>query len=496
MATQSTTALIKPSVVLNGRMFLGTFDDSVSRNPWGFLDTDASNLTNTLIYHALLGPRLCARLGNILYHKPYFEALTSHSTPLLDMAATGFFQFHMKGDSFNNTIERRHSESTNSTLSWIQETGWSRGSQVYDLLEDLQQRVGGEGIRQYSPSFHALFQTLADRVIAEGTPEYRQIHHEWSERFRGQNRTRSEFEKLCDATFGPGTAGKTAAMSTINSVNHYAYALAMHAITDRSGETPIVETHELLSFNRLTKSLVDSAMPLNADHLKSLAEGEVFEVLHRNLRVPVDIFHRPENWRKLASLAATANESDDFFVLKSQVILEIRRALEGGPSWRGPIELERAAREYSRKLRADLGTRSSNLGAVFVNIVVDKLGAAGLKDAAAGRAKDIAITGLAGATGFAAGGVEAGLAGLGFGPMANVMIDLIADPTMYRARRIVDRIQYGPAEDLMSGREYSQRFVEPIRSALCIKQITPEAITALRKDRVGAYLDGGPPDLF
>lgn len=496
MAGQTTTAVIKPSVVQNGRMFLGTFDDSVSRSPWGFLDTDASNLTNTLIYHALLGPRLCARVGNILYHQPYFEALTGHSTPLLEMAASGFFQFHMKGDSFNDTIERRQAERTNSTLAWIQETGWARGTQLHRVLGDIQQRAGSQGVRQYSPSFHVLFQTLADRAIIEGTPEYRQIHAVWTQQFRDRNRTRSEFEKLCDATFGPGTASKNAAMSTINSVNHYAYALAMHEITERSGETPIVETHELLSFNRLTKSLVDSGRPLNAEHLESLSEGQVFEVIHRNLRVPVDIFHRPEHWSKLATLAATTDESDDFFVLKSKVILEIGRALEGGPTWKGPLELEKAAREYSRKLRADLGTRSSKLGAVFVNVIVDKLGAAGIKDALAGSAKDYAVTGLAGAAGFAANGTTGALAGLALGPVANVMIDLIADPTVYRARRIVDRIRYGPAERTMSSKEYSQRFVAPVQSALCIKQITPQAITAVKNDRVVAYLDDGPSDLF
>ncbi|HEX9964065.1 MAG TPA: hypothetical protein VGB04_03685 [Allosphingosinicella sp.] len=497
------SGVLNPSIAERGRMFLGTFDDSVSRNPWGFQRTDANNLTNTLIYHALLGPRLCARVGNILYHQPYFEAFRSHQTPLLAFAETGFFQFHMKGESFNNSIERRRLESTNSTLAWIKQTGWSIGSDVYRALDDLQARAGSHGVRRYSPSFHALFQVLADRAVPEGTPEYREMHALWTARASVLSRTRSEFEKLCDATYGPGSPGKASAMSTINSVNHYAYALAMHEITEERDEIPLVETSEIKSFNTLTRSLVDSGMPLNEKHLQDLIEGEVFEVVHRNLRVPLDLFHRPENWAKLASYVGTAGGNREFVELKREVLVEIRRALEGGPKWHGPLALERACREYSRKLCGDLGQPSSKLGAVAMTLGLDRFAAAGIKDGSAEVLSDATKKGIVGgatAAGYAMGGPLGGVAGWVAGAAvktwANVVIDLLSESTVYHTRRIVDRVRYEGLDRSIGPRRYSQEKVLPLVQALCVKQVTREAISAAQKNEVGQLLDASPPDLF
>jgi hypothetical protein len=495
---------INPDVVVRGRMFLGTFDDSVSRNPWGFASTDAANLTNTLIYHALLGPRLCARVGNILYHRPYFEAFHTNTTPLLDLASTGFFQFHMKGDSFNDTIERRRAERTNSTLAWIHETGWANGSEIHQLLTQLQAKAGDLGVRRYSPSFHALFQELADRAVAEGTPEYRSIHKTWTDRFGGHGRTRSEFEKLCDAEYGYGSASKFAAMSTVNSVNHYSYALAMHEITSKNDEIPIVETNELKSFNMLTRSLIDSDAPLDSGHLDELISGEVFEVIHRNLRVPIDMFHRPETWPKLAAFVGLDRNDDDFIELKRQVLLEIRRALEGGRQWHGPLALERACREYSRKICLDLGRPSSKLGAVAMKLGLDRFTSEASKDMAAdllaGAAKK-SVVGAATAVGY---GVAGGLAGLTAGWMggtlikiwANVIIDLVSESTVYHTRRIVDRVRYESQETGRGSLRYVQSNVIPLVQAICVKQITPSAIAAVQNGGIDSMLDSSVPDLF
>jgi hypothetical protein len=83
------------------RMFAGSLDDSVSRNPWKYHIADLESLNRYLIENALFGPRLCARIGNILYHPPYFDALLNEEkSPLLPMIRSGFFQIS-NARSFN-----------------------------------------------------------------------------------------------------------------------------------------------------------------------------------------------------------------------------------------------------------------------------------------------------------------------------------------------------------------------------------------------------------
>lgn len=496
------TAII-PDVAQRGRMFLGTFDDSVSRSPWGFLQANGRNLTNTLVYHALLGPRLCSRIGNVLYHKPYFDAFRRDETPLMHLAATGFFQFHMKGESFNDTIERRRSERTNSTLAWIETTEWSPGSDIFQSLEDLQRRAGDHGVRQYSPSFHKLFQTLADRALPEGTPEYREIHSRWTQAFQGQGRTRSEFEKLCDQHYGPQSVKKLAAMSTVNSVNHYAYALAMDQITRDADEIPIVETKEIVLFNSVTRSLIDSHEPLSSAHLDELINGEIFELVNRNFRVPLDLFHEPKNWAKLADLVGMTNASSEMIELKRAVLLEIRRCLEGGSNWRGPLDLERACREYSSFLRKEFGRPSSTLGRVTMKLGLDNFASTATKNAAVDQATNIITGGAIAGASVAGLGVDwqtgaalGGAANWVLKNWVNLVIDFIAEPTAYHTRRIVDRVRRDEGKYSNSSKNYADQTMLPLIQALCVKQITSEAAAAAHNNEIEAFLDAAPLDPF
>lgn len=80
------------------RMFVGTFDDSVSRYPWADMRADVSYLNRVLIFHALLGTRLCSRIGSILYHEPYRIALMDETvSPLRELTRAGFMQLQMIG---------------------------------------------------------------------------------------------------------------------------------------------------------------------------------------------------------------------------------------------------------------------------------------------------------------------------------------------------------------------------------------------------------------
>src|SRR4028119_794541 len=106
---------VDPLSILKGRMYLGSFDDSVSRHPWLHSQTSASSLTRHLILQSLLGPPVCFRIGNILYHEEYFQALLKNEIPIIDLARSGFVQIHTKGETINKTIELRLRHGTNST---------------------------------------------------------------------------------------------------------------------------------------------------------------------------------------------------------------------------------------------------------------------------------------------------------------------------------------------------------------------------------------------
>jgi hypothetical protein len=472
--------------ISRGRMFLGTFDDSVSRNPWKFLNTESSNLTNTLIYHALLGPRLCCRIGNIIYHPAYFDAFMNSYTPLNEFASTGFFQFHTKGRSFNDSIEIRKNESTNSTLDWIEKTGWAKGSSVYRAIDNLQTQIGEKGSIQYSPSFHRHFQFLSDQVVSDSNEHYRHVYSIWSERCLDLNRTRSEFEKICDTEFGMGSENKLSAMSIVNSVNHYAYGLSLSSISRQFDEKPIIETNEVMKFNKLTRSLIDSNESLNSDHLIDMISKKVFDSLYKHLKFPVELFDKPDNWKILASLVGIehSRKSRDFVELKRAVLLEIRNALEGMDSWKGPVELEKACKNYSNFLCKELGTRSSKLARFSMSISLPIVGKNMLYNALS----DTLKSGVNSVFSAAASSVAGQFA---LSVFANVVIEILADPVKYQTRRIMGRVKMAPA-----GRsDYFENFA-PMVNALCVKQIDMKAVLAAEKNELNTYFDTTKGDSF
>jgi hypothetical protein len=107
---ESVTSAIKRGVESSKgtgrRIYIGTLDDSVSRYPWKGHEPDLAFLNKLLIDSALFGPPFCARVGNILYHDVYFEALRKpESSPLRAFLKSGFFQMQMRKDTINDTIQ-------------------------------------------------------------------------------------------------------------------------------------------------------------------------------------------------------------------------------------------------------------------------------------------------------------------------------------------------------------------------------------------------------
>ena len=114
------------------RLFLGSLDDSVSRYPWS-QEHDLESLNHLLITNAIIGPSLCCRIGNILYHETNYDrtddqnsiinALNINRSPLVHLARSGFFQIQTKVEGINDSISRRLELGTNSTIRFCEYFG-------------------------------------------------------------------------------------------------------------------------------------------------------------------------------------------------------------------------------------------------------------------------------------------------------------------------------------------------------------------------------------
>ncbi|HYD36471.1 MAG TPA: hypothetical protein VEA60_02590 [Allosphingosinicella sp.] len=375
-----------PSRILNGRMFLGTLDDSVSRYPWTMARADAHTLSATLIYHALLGPRLCSRLGNLLYHKPYLDACLGSATPLAGMCRSGFFEIHTRANGFNETIGARLDEGTNSTEAFVAERDWKRGSAIYRQIDEFERQITARGRQCYRPEFRDAFRHFIDLAAPHGNAEFKMIYRLWERECPGLARTRSNFERICEREF-PGDGGRArraAAMSLINAANHYAYGAGMVSLARESHEHPYVDTllePALAEF--VTSPIHDTHQPISGEKLAEIAAQRAFDVVQTELIVPLDLFRSPELWDRFTPLLdvdrATA-AARQFHKLKAGVLAQLQRVIEADSVSKEKELLRQRCREYSSFIRSQLktgsGSRFAAIAAIFRSERVKRAGEA------------------------------------------------------------------------------------------------------------------------
>jgi hypothetical protein len=468
------TTDLDPAAAVSGRMFLGTLDDSVTRYPWDGAASDIGSLTATLIYHALLGPRLCCRLGNLLYHGTYLRGCLDDLTPLIPLSRSGFFQVHTREDGINKTIESRLEERTNTTIEFERRHQWKKGSTIYRRLDQFQGDLGVRGHRRYHADFQKVFRALVEKAAPSASEQFKAVHARWMARPESE-RTRSNFEIECEKTYPKQHLdydNRRAAMSPVNSANHYGYGIAMAKLYGETHEAPFIDTMELGALNGFTRSVLgDDDRMLSYERTAELAKSRAFDIVQRHLIVPLGLFRSSEMWTKFAQLldiAAPDQASRDCRILKLEVLLQIKRLLESTNVEQDKQLLRERCKEYSKFIRKSLGDGRSGLAGIKASL---SLGQAGAEVAASDKLKTAAEVALEGTK--AAASATADFA-TSFG--ASVIVAIGTKHIGYAIKRRIDRAWAKPN---ISSQTYFSENLRPFLSVLSVKQIDLDAAARL-----------------
>lgn len=361
---------VDPLSILTGRMYLGSFDDSVSRYPWLHSQPTATGLTRHLILQSLLGPPVCFRIGNLLYHKQYFQALMKNELPIIDLARSGFVQIHTKRNTINKTIELRVRQGTNSTERWVNEYQWARGSEMYKKITELDRQLKpGIGKRRYSPTFNKAFGHFLRLAKVEDVPEFQKIYQLWLDEGKDGALTRSDFEKICQREFSNPVAIREA-MSIINSVNHYAYGVGLFKIEDR----PLIDTSELLSLRRYTNGFGgDDGRLVDFEVIEEVVRNRILSVVAEGLSISTQLLQPGPHWAKYAELLHLDNNSSSaiaFRVLKVRICDAIRQCVNGQNLATQRVLLKQSCEDLSEIVRKHVGFQKGNEGEIIVNLGV------------------------------------------------------------------------------------------------------------------------------
>jgi hypothetical protein len=330
------------------RMFVGTFDDSVSRYPWADMRADVSYLNRVLIFHALLGTRLCSRIGSILYHEPYRIALMDETvSPLRELTRAGFMQLQMNGPTINESIANRLRARTNSTLAFVEQHQWRIGSEMYRRLEALNGELSAtSGVLQYNPEFKSKFRHIMGRLAVHPSGSFQRVYEHWAREDDPAMRTRSQFEILAQRTFEDQPGRLRRAMQLVNAANHYAYGSS--AVSDP--RRTLVETEEISLLNDMTRTIVgDEDRTDEPDRFTMLIRLRAFDVVSANLHVPVSLLHSHETWNKFAKMLYPGHPSYDALMgHKRQIITSMNRLISG----QSQRKVEETMRELGEQCQA------------------------------------------------------------------------------------------------------------------------------------------------
>lgn len=449
-----------------GRMFLGTVDDAVSRYPWTSVSADLETLNHTLIFHSLLGPKLCCRIGNIIYHPAYFKGLLDPDlSPLMELAKSGFIQLQMLDESINKTIEKRLDWGTNSTEAFVQKYQWARGSNIYSALDQVDSALEpGIGKRLYSAKFRDHFLRMISELSPDEDGAFGKVFSRWLDECHGDNLTRSNFERIALRDFSKQPKAIFEAMGTINVVNHYAYGVGM--LSDGDDLKPYIDTRELSSLARYTNSYFDEDddRVIEYERLDELIASRALDTIRQNLQIPSEILEAPEVWPAYARLVVT----EDFRFQKNLVLSEIKKLIDGKNSPAATNSLRDACREYSKYITNELELKNSkSISPVFeLSIKFGGETAQELASGGFGAALKSIATGAVASGGLLASGTEAAT-----GVAAGLFVSFAASQTGPKIRRLVDSMT---AHDGPHNRIESIRMNNAILGALSIKRIEPD----------------------
>ena len=448
-----------------GRMFMGTLDDSVSRHPWPGVRVDLATLNHTLLFHALLGPPICCRIGNLLYTEAYFQALLNPGKSLLlPLAQVGFFQIHMRATTINDAIKERLDEGTNSTRDWERRHGWTKDAELRARLSTLDDTLApGGGKLSYSPNFRAEFQQMMLQLDAVN-PSFDRVYAKWRRRFDGAL-TRSNFEILTLKTFGRNRAAVLEAMSVVNSVNHYAYGRGM-------GETfrePYVDTKEVTQLGAYTAGLFgDEERTVAFDQVEHLFRSGILKTVERHLTIPKVLIGEPELWPRFAALFAEGplyGKEWTFGAKKTAVLDAINTIVSGKADREARARLADACRDFSSFIASSLGLNDAPKAGIRFRVEARAAIEAGASDYAADGLKQL------GRGALIAGGIgAAAAAGWAMVPI-NILASWAIDRFKPLAIRSIDRFFVDQMPKPLTDRTEFARRRAPVIAALSVRKI-------------------------
>ncbi len=371
--------------IYNGdRVFLGSIDDSVSRNPWEDLDPSLRYLNTKLVDSVLFGSPVAMRIGNILYQDEYLEALINPtSSQLLELAKVGFVQLQMKRDSINGAIAARVEAKTQSALDFKHKHYWYHGSDSYEALGRIDRELtGGVGKLRYSGQFNRYFRAIMKESAEGGTAAYRRVYEDWSRRpAEGEHsRTRDWFEKDARRIFDSNYKAILEAMWVANAANHYAYSLQFIDNTGGSEGLPMVETTQFDRHAEVCSRRQALPTELAEELLAKSALTDPINVALSVINVPAQAYD-VSNAPVLAMLArksppstdVTFDESlwHDFRTAKTDLVTGINRYL-GNPAQGNVTEVRERAAFYNSVLHRAFGAPSKKQFRTLVRFLTRK----------------------------------------------------------------------------------------------------------------------------
>ena len=453
-------------------------DDSVSRYPWINHTPNLEFLNKLLIDSALFGPPFCARVGNILYHNEYFEALRRpDKSPLRAFLRSGFFQMQMRKETINDTIQSRLDEGTNSTRDFDKKYAWSQDPEIRRELDLIDGELAPEkGKTSYSGNFRPFFAKLSSIVHSDIDPSAQgmilPVFDLWAEKHErfGQEMTRSNFEHCAIELLKTGKIEDILTpMRLINAVNHFAYGLGMSdasATAEISIETaPLHSLSEMCSQERFIEP--DEAKRIASKHEVDKLVGAVGLI-----QIPGNLLKEQEYWNKLAALVDTQNsekEAELFRNKKQMLLLEID-AFMLSPDEYDKTRFIHACKEYDKILAAALGIKKTWFGSAKLELRFF---------ASETRAKG--PTGVVkNAVGLFGGSVVGDVAGTAL----NIGLG-VADPYLKRGLRSLPRTwnQFSIRNKEAGGKiKLTKSDIEPFGGAIAAKTIDPVKMAAIRTE--------------
>lgn len=365
------------SYQLPNRMFLGSVDDSVARYPWTSTTVDLAAFNRCLIFHALLGPKVCFRIGNIVYNDRFLPALLEPRTsPLLSLAKNGFIQIQCRANGINESIASRLEIGTNSTKIFIQRKGWKPGTDLFRQFAKVEKELmGGPGMISYNPDFVRVFRHICDNLEPEPGTAFANVFTQWRSEFGTTERSRSNFEIVADRV-ERDYRRRAQAMMVINSINHYGYGIALR---DADAGTAI-ETREIAALQGATSTIFGpEERHICGEALEDLVQNRTAGILLKNFLVPESLFVDPELWGKLAPLTNpdASGASREVLLLKQRFLTALARVISNDTDAGRRKALRAACREYSAALNSALGTKALHQLPLRISLETRKVSAVG-----------------------------------------------------------------------------------------------------------------------